>query len=239
MVQVSTDCCELNRGGNGKPGRTWPRDRPPDNGARRWYGDLYVKKRFGRRHGHGFRHRQPLHPLVALPCLLHVSCPDDDLPPLFFGYKNGGHHLSSPHLAFDPFILVLNVQLQVLAYSLRTPTPPPAMSYSAFFTAGLTLSSHPREYELTFTKPSPLPLHINVHPSTPRRTRKRRSSLTIATSAISTIKVSSGKTATDVVKSVLRSPSPRDATFLEAFQNASRPKMARYVIRLLPVETGD
>ncbi|KAF8484178.1 hypothetical protein JB92DRAFT_1611906 [Gautieria morchelliformis] len=94
------------------------------------------------------------------------------------------------------------------------------MSYSAFFTAGLTLASQPRDYE-SFS-----PLQINVHPGTPRRTRKRRSSLTIATSPISSIK-SPARNANDAARSALRSASPRDGTFFEALQSAARPKMAR------------
>lgn len=105
------------------------------------------------------------------------------------------------------------------------------MSYSAFFTAGLTLASHPRDYESSsFAGLPSLPLQINVPP--PRRMRKRRSSLTIATSPITTIKMSSGRTATDTVKSVLRSPSPRDATFFEALQAVARPKMMRFVFSI-------
>lgn len=91
------------------------------------------------------------------------------------------------------------------------------MSYSAFFTAGLTLASQPRDYEYSFSKLPPL--QINVHPGTPRRTRKRRSSLTIATSPIITI-----KSPIRAARSALCSASPRDGTFLEALHNGTRPR---------------
>ncbi|KAF8509607.1 hypothetical protein BU17DRAFT_98793 [Hysterangium stoloniferum] len=97
------------------------------------------------------------------------------------------------------------------------------MSYSAFFTAGLALASQPR----TELDPTP-PIQINILPGTPApprpRLRKRRSSLTIATSPISTIKSPMRNTA-EAIRISLRSPS--HGTFTEALNNGTRPKFAR------------
>ena len=106
------------------------------------------------------------------------------------------------------------------------------MSYSAFFTAGLTLASHPRDYEYSFSNLPPL--QINLHPGTPRRTRKRRSSLTLTILPIGSIK-SPVRTANDVARGALRtvSPrSPRDGHF-EALHHGTRPRYAAFFLCLI------
>ncbi|KIJ34858.1 hypothetical protein M422DRAFT_51794 [Sphaerobolus stellatus SS14] len=112
------------------------------------------------------------------------------------------------------------------------------MSYSAFFTAGLSLASRPRSDSIDDPHALPLP-QINVHPSTPRagtpRLRRRRSSLTLATSPMAAVK-SPMRSANDAVRTAMRSPSHSSLSLMEALQAAKpasdssgaiRPKMAR------------
>ncbi|KAF8576850.1 hypothetical protein K439DRAFT_1640178 [Ramaria rubella] len=76
------------------------------------------------------------------------------------------------------------------------------MAYSSFFTTGLTLASLPRDLPFHALPPLPCPLQVTLVPSTPtsRRPRKRRTSLTLANSPISTIK-SPMREAEDAAKS--------------------------------------